>query len=270
MDETIEICFEVGHSSSIRSKPTTKHNPPRTHDWKIFVRSAEIHGDLNCLIQRCVFHLHPEFPNPVRELFTTPFAIQENGYAGFCLPIEIYFKTKTEPRKFLIEYDLDLHQNADGQPLRQKESYLRKYRCSFRDPDPEFREKLLAAGGKIVDSGPILSNHADSDDGNRADEQISSRDHITRQSPQQKRPISPTPTSNIAHKKLRLEQTTNSVQKKTVQSLTKPENSSKATVNTKKPKLALCKASSITEEKVSKSSSVKESNQSSIVNDKSK
>ncbi|CAF0892412.1 unnamed protein product [Adineta ricciae] len=147
MAETIEICFEVGHSSSIRSKPTTNHNPPRTHDWKIFVRSAEIHGDLNCLIQRCVFHLHPEFPNPVRELFTTPFAVQENGYAGFCLPIEIYFKTKREPRKFLIEYDLDLHQNVDGQPSRQKESYLRKYRCSFRDPDPEFREKLLAAGG---------------------------------------------------------------------------------------------------------------------------
>ncbi|CAF0892430.1 unnamed protein product [Adineta ricciae] len=118
---------------------------------------------------------------------------------------------------------------------------------------------------KIVDSGPIPSNHADSDD-----EQISSRDHITRQSPQQKRPISPTPTLNIAHKKLRLEQTTNSVQKKPVQSLTKSENSSKTTANTKKPKLALCKASSITEEKVSKSSSVKESNQSSIVNDKSK
>jgi transcription initiation factor IIF auxiliary subunit len=55
------------------------------------------------LIQRCVFHLHPEFPNNKRgrnifdetkeklyfdlELKSTPFAIQETGYAGFHLVI---------------------------------------------------------------------------------------------------------------------------------------------------------------------------------------
>ncbi len=45
---------------------TTTHNPPRTHDWKVYLRSADVHGDLSCLIQRCVFYLHPEFPNHKR------------------------------------------------------------------------------------------------------------------------------------------------------------------------------------------------------------
>jgi transcription initiation factor IIF auxiliary subunit len=85
---------------------TTTHNPPRTHDWKVYLRSADVNGDLSCLIQRCVFHLHPEFPNNKRgsnifdktkekryfylELKSTPFAIQETGYAGFHLVIFIY------------------------------------------------------------------------------------------------------------------------------------------------------------------------------------
>ncbi|CAF5068995.1 unnamed protein product, partial [Rotaria magnacalcarata] len=133
--------------SIIRSEATTLHNPPRTHDWKIYLRSADVNGDLSCLIQRCVFHLHPEYPNHKRELKSTPFAIQETGYAGFHLPIEIYFKTKKESKKFRIEYDLDLHKSIDGHPFRQKESYVRKYRCTFRNPDCEFRQKILAAGG---------------------------------------------------------------------------------------------------------------------------
>jgi hypothetical protein len=62
----VEIDFEVGHSSIIRSEVTTIHNPPRTHDWKVYLRSADINGDLSCLIQRCIFHLHPEFPNHKR------------------------------------------------------------------------------------------------------------------------------------------------------------------------------------------------------------
>ncbi|CAF2714699.1 unnamed protein product [Rotaria sp. Silwood2] len=167
VSEVVEIDFEVGHSSIIRSEVTTGHNPPRTHDWKIYLRAADVNGDLSCLIQRCIFFLHPEYPNNKRELKSTPFAIQETGYAGFHLviilfpfipliflyfnvlfqPIEIYFKTKKEPKRFRIEYDLDLHKNIDGHAYRQKESYVRKYRCSFYNPDSEFRQKILAAGG---------------------------------------------------------------------------------------------------------------------------
>ncbi len=63
--QIVEIDFEVGHSSIIRSETTT-HNPPRTHDWKVFLRSSDVNGDLSCLIHRCIFHLHPEFLNNKR------------------------------------------------------------------------------------------------------------------------------------------------------------------------------------------------------------
>ncbi|CAF1647731.1 unnamed protein product [Rotaria magnacalcarata] len=147
INEILEIDFEVGHVSIIRPEPTTIHNLPRTHDWTVYLRSANVHGDLNCLIQRCIFHLHPEFPDSKREFKSTPFYIKETGYAGFHLPIEIFFKTRKDPKKFRIEYDLDLHNNVDSHPYRQKESYVRKYRCTFYNPDPELRQKILAAGG---------------------------------------------------------------------------------------------------------------------------
>ena len=66
--KVVEIDFEVGHVSIIRPEPTTVHNPPRTHDWRVYLRSTDVNGDLNRLIQRCVFYLHPEFPNSKRGL----------------------------------------------------------------------------------------------------------------------------------------------------------------------------------------------------------
>ena len=65
-EQILEIDFEVGHSSVIRAEPTTEHNPPRTHDWKLFLRSADIHGNLSCLIHHCIFHLHPDFADSKR------------------------------------------------------------------------------------------------------------------------------------------------------------------------------------------------------------
>ena len=98
----MEIDFEVGHTSTLRTEPTTEHDPPRTHDWKLFLRSTDINADLNCLIHHCIFHLHPDFGDYIRgrnlsntqcfsiernrlELRTTPYAIKETGYAGFHL-----------------------------------------------------------------------------------------------------------------------------------------------------------------------------------------
>ncbi|CAF0871557.1 unnamed protein product [Rotaria sordida] len=262
VSEIVEIDFEVGHSSIIRSEATTIHNPPRTHDWKVYLRAVDINGDLTCLIQRCVFYLHPEYPNNKRELKSTPFAIQETGYAGFHLPIDIYFKTKKEPKKFRIEYDLDLHKNIDGHPYRQKESYVRKYRCTFYNPDSEFRQKILAAGGKIVDSGPIASNNTDTDESDINEKQVSIHEPVIRQSPQQKRPSSPVATVNVINnKKIKLEQSTNDIKKKPVQSIIKNENISKTTVNSKSSKLVSHKSSSILETKTTKNLSTKESNQ---------
>lgn len=66
--------------------------------------------------------------------------MKESGYAGFELPIEIYFKSKEEPKKITYEYDLYLHTNDTVVNTRRE-------KLTFLDPSAEFKKKLLKAGG---------------------------------------------------------------------------------------------------------------------------
>ncbi|XP_046905295.1 protein AF-9 isoform X2 [Hypomesus transpacificus] len=82
-------------------------------------------------------------------LFTTrvckdpPYKVEESGYAGFILPIEVYFRNKEEPRKVRFDYDLFLH--LEGHP---PVNHLRCEKLTFNNPTEEFRRKLLKAGGQ--------------------------------------------------------------------------------------------------------------------------
>ncbi|KAI4808282.1 hypothetical protein KUCAC02_000346, partial [Chaenocephalus aceratus] len=74
-----------------------------------------------------------------------PFKVEESGYAGFILPIEVYFRNKEEPKKVRFDYDLFLH--LDGHP---PVNHLRCEKLTFNSPTEEFRMKLLKAGGLMV------------------------------------------------------------------------------------------------------------------------
>ncbi|MEE6512341.1 hypothetical protein FKM82_019284, partial [Ascaphus truei] len=74
-----------------------------------------------------------------------PYKVEESGYAGFILPIEVYFKNKEEPKKVRFDYDLFLH--LDGHP---PVNHLRCEKLTFNNPTEEFRKKLLKAGGIMV------------------------------------------------------------------------------------------------------------------------
>lgn len=76
-----------------------------------------------------------------------PYCVAESGYAGFNLPIEIYFKNKEEPRKIQFNYDLFLH--TEGYP---PVNHIRCEKLTFQNPTEEFRRKLIKAGG--VSSNP--------------------------------------------------------------------------------------------------------------------
>ncbi|MGH0124798.1 UNVERIFIED_CONTAM: hypothetical protein FKN15_074499 [Acipenser sinensis] len=71
-----------------------------------------------------------------------PYKVEESGYAGFILPIEVYFKNKEEPKKVRFDYDLFLH--VEGHP---PVNHLRCEKLTFNNPTEEFRKKLLKAGG---------------------------------------------------------------------------------------------------------------------------
>uniref|UniRef100_A0A6I8QYD7 Myeloid/lymphoid or mixed-lineage leukemia; translocated to, 3 n=1 Tax=Xenopus tropicalis TaxID=8364 RepID=A0A6I8QYD7_XENTR len=139
----VQVKLELGHRAQVRKKPTLEGF---THDWMVFVRGPE-HSNIQHFVEKVVFHLHESFPRPKRVCKDPPYKVEESGYAGFILPIEVYFKNKEEPKKVRFDYDLFLH--LEGHP---PVNHLRCEKLTFNNPTEEFRRKLLKAGGIMVTS----------------------------------------------------------------------------------------------------------------------
>ncbi|KAM9406610.1 protein AF-9-like isoform 2-T2 [Salvelinus alpinus] len=135
----VQVKLELGHRAQVRKKPTVEGF---THDWMVFVRGPE-HSNIQHFVEKVVFHLHESFPRPKRVCKDPPYKVEESGYAGFILPIEVYFRNKEEPKKVRFDYDLFLH--LDGHP---PVNHLRCEKLTFNNPTEEFRRKLLKAGGE--------------------------------------------------------------------------------------------------------------------------
>ncbi|KAM8938970.1 protein ENL [Pelodytes ibericus] len=138
---TVQVKLELGHRAQLRKKPTTEGF---THDWMVFVRGPE-QCDIQHFVEKVVFRLHDSFPRPKRVCKEPPYKVEESGYAGFILPIEVYFKNKEEPKRVCFTYDLFL--NLEGNP---PVNHLRCEKLTFNNPTKEFRRKLLKAGGVMV------------------------------------------------------------------------------------------------------------------------
>ncbi|KAM9358252.1 protein ENL [Symphorus nematophorus] len=110
----------------------------------VFVRGPET-GDIQHFVEKVVFRLHESFPKPKRVCKEPPYKVEESGYAGFLMPIEVYFKNKEEPKKVCFNYDLFL--NLEGNP---PVNHLRCEKLTFNNPTKEFRRKLIKAGGVLV------------------------------------------------------------------------------------------------------------------------
>ncbi|XP_063043612.1 protein AF-9 [Engraulis encrasicolus] len=135
----VQVRLELGHRAQVRKKPTAEGF---THDWMVFVRGPE-HSNIQHFVEKVVFHLHESFPKPKRVCKDPPYKVEESGYAGFILPIEVYFRNKEEPKKVRFDYDLFLH--LEGHP---PVNHLRCEKLTFNNPTEEFRRKLLKAGGQ--------------------------------------------------------------------------------------------------------------------------
>ena len=67
-------------------------------------------------VEKLVVYLHDTFSNPKRVLYKPPFRVKEEGYAGFVVNIEIYFKglpSGDSAKMVKLEYDLHLIPNAN-------------------------------------------------------------------------------------------------------------------------------------------------------------
>uniref|UniRef100_A0A8C9YJC0 MLLT1 super elongation complex subunit n=1 Tax=Sander lucioperca TaxID=283035 RepID=A0A8C9YJC0_SANLU len=141
MTFTLQVKLELGHRAQLRKKVTSEGF---THDWMVFVRGPET-GDIQHFVEKVVFRLHESFPKPKRVCKEPPYKVEESGYAGFLMPIEVYFKNKEEPKKVCFNYDLFL--NLEGNP---PVNHLRCEKLTFNNPTKEFRRKLIKAGGVLV------------------------------------------------------------------------------------------------------------------------
>uniref|UniRef100_A0A8C5AH71 MLLT1 super elongation complex subunit n=1 Tax=Gadus morhua TaxID=8049 RepID=A0A8C5AH71_GADMO len=137
----VQVKLELGHRAQLRKKVTSEGF---THDWMVFVRGPEA-GDIQHFVDKVVFRLHESFPKPKRVCKEPPYKVEESGYAGFLMPIEVYFKNKEEPKKVCFNYDLFL--NLEGNP---PVNHLRCEKLTFNNPTKEFRRKLVRAGGVMV------------------------------------------------------------------------------------------------------------------------
>ncbi|XP_026125399.1 protein ENL-like isoform X1 [Carassius auratus] len=138
---TVQVKLELGHRAQLRKKVTSEGF---THDWMVFVRGPE-NSDIQHFVDKVVFRLHESFPKPKRVCKEPLYKVEESGYAGFLMPIEVYFKNKEEPKKVCFNYDLFL--NLEGNP---PVNHLRCEKLTFNNPTRDFRRKLVKAGGIMV------------------------------------------------------------------------------------------------------------------------
>ncbi|XP_048736078.2 protein AF-9-like isoform X2 [Ostrea edulis] len=137
----VQVKIELGHRAAVKKIPSPEGF---THDWTVYVRGPE-NCNISYFIEKVVFNLHASFHNPKRVLTEPPYAVQEQGYAGFELPIDIYFKNKEDPKKIRFKYDLFL-KLEDCPPV----NHIRCEKLTFQNPTDEFKKKLLKAGGVLV------------------------------------------------------------------------------------------------------------------------
>ncbi|KAL3238303.1 hypothetical protein MRX96_021978 [Rhipicephalus microplus] len=129
--KSIEVKLELGHRAVLRARPTAEGF---THDWTVFVRGPE-GCNIQHFVDKVIFMLHESFPKPKRVLKEPPYQVSESGYAGFNMPVEVYFRTREDPKKVTFVYDLYL--SVDGTPI----SNIRCEKLTFHNPPDDFCHK---------------------------------------------------------------------------------------------------------------------------------
>ncbi|XP_017009062.3 protein AF-9-like isoform X2 [Drosophila takahashii] len=141
---SVKVQFEIGHTSTLRSKVHMRRHD-FTHDFEIYVQGVN-KADISAFVEKVVFELHPSFPNPRRVVKEPPYAIQESGYAGFPLAVEIYFRNRDEPKRIVYPYDLVIVTTASHQQSEIKTHI-------FEDPSEDFRAMMIQGGGFATSIG---------------------------------------------------------------------------------------------------------------------
>jgi YEATS domain-containing protein 4 len=76
--------------------PLSKKMEDYTHKWICYLRGID-GENLSYLISKVIFHLHPSCGNPVREINSFPFEIQQMGWGEFEIQLDVYLTLPEYP-----------------------------------------------------------------------------------------------------------------------------------------------------------------------------
>lgn len=97
--ENTTICLPIVYGSIAFPLPKTEEY--NTHKWTLFIRGPN-NEDISQGIAKVVFHLHPSFAQPVRELTAPPFEVTEKGWGEFEASIRIVWRDPAEKALVLM------------------------------------------------------------------------------------------------------------------------------------------------------------------------
>jgi hypothetical protein len=101
------VCLPIVHGSVAfyLGKKAENKNEYQSHQWTLYLRGLN-NEDLSHCVQKVVFHLHPSFAQPIRELTQPPFEVTEKGWGEFEAQIRIYWKDSSELTTMVRSFDL--------------------------------------------------------------------------------------------------------------------------------------------------------------------
>lgn len=83
-----------------------------------------------------------------------PFQVKETGYAGFEIPIQIYFKNREKPNHLVFVHDLSLLANKSNDANTIE-------KIKFINPNREFEKCLIKSGAQLL-TAPVKKERSDS------------------------------------------------------------------------------------------------------------
>jgi YEATS domain-containing protein 4 len=115
-----------------------KATETETHKWTLYVRSAD-NTDLTDVVAKVVFHLHPTFHNPDRELAAPPYELTETGWGEFEVSADVHFVATAGAPPVELVHRLRLYSDADPTGASRKPVVSETYdEVVFTEPRLEF------------------------------------------------------------------------------------------------------------------------------------
>ena len=158
-EENTTVCLPIVYGSIAFYLPKTEEY--NTHRWSLYVCGPN-NEDLSRGIAKVVFHLHPSFVQPIRELTAPPFEVTEKGWGEFEASIRIVWRDPAE-KALVLMHMIKLYPPIDksvnvpgsgtgvGDGKKDVEPVIHEIydEVVFTDPTTSFCNQLLTETPKI-------------------------------------------------------------------------------------------------------------------------